>query len=155
MFWESRHEQLFIWAVTDVSRKRHVHTFIRYRSSDETDLLSDYATNTMPDLHSDLHPDLLVDLQDNLQEIYKQICRQYNIGESRQTHKFFIFTNPVPIWSIYSQENAMAHLAGIDKGPVLDWTDDNRLIGMVQKMEEESGNTLPRSSSYHKWCSEM
>ena len=31
----------------------------------------------------------------------------------------------------------MAHLAGIDKGPILDWTDDNGLFGMLKEMEEE------------------
>ena len=46
-------------------------------------------------LHSDLHTDLLADLQDNLQdlhnlqEIYRQICKQYNIGEFRPIHKLF------------------------------------------------------------------
>ena len=31
----------------------------------------------------------------------------------------------------------MAHIAGIDKGPVLDWT-----VGMLQEMEEESENSV-------------
>ena len=74
---------------------------------EETDMSNLHMTNTdlqMTDLQSDLQPILYVqiyiqiytqiyqqicrtiymqDLQD-LQEIYKQICRRYNIGESRQ-----------------------------------------------------------------------
>ena len=63
------------------------------------DLQSDFQPILHANLHSDLHTDLLVDLQRqsthkiymHLQQIYRQICRQYNIGESRPTHKFFIF----------------------------------------------------------------
>ena len=40
----------------------------------------------------------------------------------------------------------MAHLAGIDKGPVMDWTDDNGLMECFQEMEEESGNSVQRST---------
>ena len=74
----------------DVLRKQTWATFLRYRSSYETDLQSDLQPILRTNLHSDLHTDLLADLQDNLQdlqdlqEIYKQICRQYNTGESRQ-----------------------------------------------------------------------
>ena len=62
-----------------------------------TDLQSDLQPILCANLHSDLHIDLPVDLQNNLhinlqdlqdlQEIYKQICRRYNIGESRQSRK--------------------------------------------------------------------
>ena len=48
-----------------------------------------------------------------------------------------MFSNPVPIWFIYSQENAMAHLAGIDKGPVLHWTDDNSLLEWFRKWKKK------------------
>ena len=75
------------------------------------------------------------DLQD-LQEIYKQICRQYNIGESRQSINSSSRIQ-FHIWFIYSQENAMAHLAGIDKGPVLDWTDDNGLLEWFRKWKKK------------------
>ena len=40
----------------------------------------------------------------------------------------------------------MAHLAGIDKGQVLDWTDDNGLMETLQEMEEEGGNSVQRST---------
>ena len=31
----------------------------------------------------------------------------------------------------------MAHLAGIDKGPVLDWTDDNSLLEWFRKWKKK------------------
>ena len=31
----------------------------------------------------------------------------------------------------------MAHLAGIDKGPVLDWTDDNGLLECFRKWKKK------------------
>ena len=35
----------------------------------------------------------------------------------------------------------MTHLVGIDKGPVMDWTNDSGL-GERQKVEETSGSTI-------------
>ena len=88
--WHFRHEQL---------------SYDKNRSSNETDLQSDLQPILRTNLHSDLHTDLLADLQDNLQdlqEIYRQICKQYNIGESRQptnssfcessSHLIYLFT---------------------------------------------------------------
>ena len=71
-FQESRHKQLFIR---------------RYRSSDDTNLQLDLQPILHANLHLDLHTDLQNNLQDlqNLQQIYRQICRGYNIGESRQS----------------------------------------------------------------------
>ena len=36
----------------------------------------------------------------------------------------------------------MAHLAGIDKGPVLDWIDDNGLLEQLPDLEEKGGNSV-------------
>ena len=40
----------------------------------------------------------------------------------------------------------MAHLAGINKGPVLDWTDDNGLMECYLQVEEKSGSSLQGST---------
>ena len=45
-----------------------------------------------------------------------------------------------------SQAVNMAHLAGIDKGPVLDWTDDNGLMEHYQEMEEKGGSSFQGST---------
>ena len=37
----------------------------------------------------------------------------------------------------------MSHLVGIDKGPVMDWTNDSGLDEM--KVEEMSGSTIQRT----------
>ena len=46
----------------------------------------------------------------------------------------------------------MVHLAGIDKGPVLDWTDDNGLIEHFRKWKKKGGNSVQRST---QCCSVM
>ena len=99
----------YIWAVTDISRNKAVTfqtwaTFLRYRSSDKTDLQSDLQPILHANLQSDLHTDLLADLQYNLQDPHdlQEIYRRYNIGESRQSinssfckfssHLIYLFT---------------------------------------------------------------
>ena len=47
---------------------------------------------------------------------------------------------------------AMAHLAGIDKGPILDWW--QWPDGMFQEMEE-GGNSILRSTQWCQWCCKM
>ena len=128
-------------AVTDVLRTRHEQlSYDKYRSSDRT-CRSSVRTckSTFGSIHRSTsrsaEHSTCQDLQD-LQEIYKQICRQCNIGESRQSINSSFRRSSSISDLCYSQENAMAHLVGIDTGPVLDWTDDNGLLEHFRKWKK-------------------
>ena len=45
------------------------------------------------------------------------------------------------------QVETMVHLAGINKGLDLDWTDDNGLMEHFMEMEGKGGNSIPRSTN--------
>ena len=42
----------------------------------------------------------------------------------------------------------MTHLVGIDKGPVMDWTNDSGLGEQYRKVEEMSGSTIQRTPEW-------
>ena len=51
---------------------------------------------------------------------------------TRNSINFPFFMKLVPVTPFYTRSWTMAHLAGIDKGPVLDWVDDNGLMECYQ-----------------------
>ena len=49
----------------------------------------------------------------------------------------------------------MTHLVGIDKGPVMDWTNDSGLDEWYRKVEEMSGSTIQRNTEWRGGRSQM
>ena len=49
----------------------------------------------------------------------------------------------------------MIHLVGIDKGPVMDWTNDLGLDEHYRKVEEMSGSTIQGTIEWSSWRSQM
>ena len=56
--------------------------------------------------------------------------------KGQKFHSASIWTSPFPLLIIRLSSWEMAHLAGIDKGPVLDWT-DNGLMGCFRKWKKK------------------
>ena len=119
----------------DVSRNRHEQTFIwRYRSSirlttnstHKSTLRSTHKSTSRSEEQSTCKStrNLQADLQ-AVQHLWVQAI-----------HNFFFLPIQFHIWFIHSQVNTMAHLAGIDKGPVLYWTDDNGLMECFRKWKK-------------------
>ena len=53
--------------------------------------------------------------------------------KGQKFHRASIQTSSFPLLTISLSSWEMAHLAGINKGPVLDWTDDNSLMEHFRK----------------------
>ena len=49
----------------------------------------------------------------------------------------------------------MAHLVGIDKSPVMDWTNDSGLDERYRKVEETHGSTIQRPTECSLRASQM
>ena len=122
-FWGNRHEQF---------------SYDKYRSSDDTDLQSELATNsTCKSTFRSTHRSTSRSAEQSTCKSTRSTGSLRNLQADLQAvqywwvqtiHKHFFLRIQFHIWFIHSQENAMAHLAGINKGPVLDWTDDNSLL---------------------------
>ena len=141
-FWQSwnRHQLMFekqtYEAVTDVLRNRH-----EQLSYDDTDLQSDLQPILHANLHSDLHTDLLADLQNNLHTNLQKSTGRSAGGATLVSPRQSIISSFC--WSCSTSDLSIHKwmqwliLLELNKGPVLDWTDDNGLMEHFRKWKKK------------------
>ena len=60
------------------------------------------------------------------------------LTQQRQRNFQFFYFNQISFqWHLSVIKYVMAHLAGIDKGPILDWADDNGLLEHFRKWKKK------------------